>query len=1040
MRRSMLKFKNVLAIILALILFASASVGVYAEGDSATLSGENSSVNALSQDSEDIANGESEQVDSVKESNEIGVPEGTEASESGDKSDASSQEQNEDEATVDDQEKKSDEDSKPELSADEKSEASEDEANADEKSEKDVAAAGDEEKDKDETDKTVVSHEDSHKLQYEDLKNGKHKVTCGEENCEGIDSYEEDCDFDENGKCKKCGYYDESKDKSKVKQHEKTLGPVECAGVSFTAYIPEGTFDTEDFTFEVSEVTGKADDVIASEISTLGNSIYDTQYKGFDISFKSGDTVLSPKDKIKITVNGLGFAPKNIIHFLSDNEGVEIPESDTGTNEDGSLYFWASSFSPFYFVTYELRAKDVPTDGVLYGGDEKNPYGFGGTKEKHLSNLYLKDEIGSDEYAVRVLSHNTNDSNYPVVAPYNVKGDKYFVYQSAEEGLTVHFTVEAPENYYVESVYLKGGSSIEKKDGAYEIPLQKFGSDKLVNEIVVCLKANEVSWAESAETTAISGATLVNYKDLESKSDKNYIRVFGDDFHFNHGDEKNSNYCNYRQVYQGLASSTYDGTFKLTNGFDGLFVDSAEYVKDYRSNVGVEFKKDTDGYWTLDSNSYRYEIVTEDDKNTLKAVDGEKSFRPFGNQNHFGMILPIVFGIESSGKNEDGSDTIFKFAGDDDVFVYIDGQLVLDLGGIHDAIKGQINFNSGEILIQGDYQSKLTSSVDDSCFRKKILGAKNLYEIVGTKSDFAKNEHKLTVVYFERGGHRSNCRISFNFNKTEEVDVDYEGFKRKEDNTPLEGAEFTLYKDSACTEVVKVGESDAITVSDANGTIRFTGLPAGIVKVGQTAERTYYMKETKAPTGYKTPAEAVWALKVKAQLEDGKIKTSNELSALTDQAKSLGIDTEDGSLAIKNEEKKPGYLNIIKVLKNFQKAFGAAVCVFEVNYTDLDGNEHSNVYSYDFNESGTQNSIKIKLPADVNVTVKEVYSGADYKLVDVSVPDGTVTIKEGETEEITFTNDYDGHTRFGTTSITNIFEKGANGIFSFLKKVFGGAQ
>lgn len=103
---------------------------------------------------------------------------------------------------------------------------------------------------------------------------------------------------------------------------------------------------------------------------------------------------------------------------------------------------------------------------------------------------------------------------------------------------------------------------------------------------------------------------------------------------------------------------------------------------------------------------------------------------------HFGMCSEINFYLPKT--NEDGAkDLVFNFSGDDDVWVFLDGNLVLDMGGIHGRQEGEINF------------TKKTFSTGSSSGSFVI-------------QDTPYNEHKLTIYYMERGGYESNCKISFN--------------------------------------------------------------------------------------------------------------------------------------------------------------------------------------------------------------------------------------------------------------------------------------
>lgn len=105
----------------------------------------------------------------------------------------------------------------------------------------------------------------------------------------------------------------------------------------------------------------------------------------------------------------------------------------------------------------------------------------------------------------------------------------------------------------------------------------------------------------------------------------------------------------------------------------------------------------------------------------------------------FGMKTEITFNLEAdtgTGKNlYNGEDIIFNFSGDDDTWIFIDDELVLDIGGIHDACSGTINFNTGECFIN---EQKQANSISLSA-----------------------GVHSLKVYYMERGTGGSNLKISF---------------------------------------------------------------------------------------------------------------------------------------------------------------------------------------------------------------------------------------------------------------------------------------
>ena len=132
----------------------------------------------------------------------------------------------------------------------------------------------------------------------------------------------------------------------------------------------------------------------------------------------------------------------------------------------------------------------------------------------------------------------------------------------------------------------------------------------------------------------------------------------------------------------------------------------------------------------------------------------------------FGMNIGLNFYQPESGKIN-GEDMIFEFSGDDDVWVFIDGVLVLDLGGIHDRLNGTINFSSGTVTagsttttLRACYEAayeELYPNADEQEVQDYLNG---IFDASGKFLNYS--DHRLEFFYLERGGGAANCRLRFN--------------------------------------------------------------------------------------------------------------------------------------------------------------------------------------------------------------------------------------------------------------------------------------
>lgn len=152
----------------------------------------------------------------------------------------------------------------------------------------------------------------------------------------------------------------------------------------------------------------------------------------------------------------------------------------------------------------------------------------------------------------------------------------------------------------------------------------------------------------------------------------------------------------------------------------------------------------------------------------------------------FGMQLEASFTQTPNGKDNWGHDIIFEFTGDDDFWLYVDGELVIDLGGIHSALGGNVNFATGDVVVNGvptnlrdvfynNYISRGMSEGEAIAELKKHFDYDTSIENP-TKEDFEKvfidySSHDMKIFYMERGAGASNLHMRFNLNYVTPGDV-----------------------------------------------------------------------------------------------------------------------------------------------------------------------------------------------------------------------------------------------------------------------------
>lgn len=333
-----------------------------------------------------------------------------------------------------------------------------------------------------------------------------------------------------------------------------------------------------------------------------------------------------------------------------------------------------------------------------------------------------------------------------------------------------------------------------------------------------------ISW-ENRETN-INSDWHYTEKDTNNRmtmglSKADYYNQNGLDYNAYGTNGLNANKCNYGRDTNGK------GTLGLLKGLSKeddyqtvlWNVDQPGFFTDDYEGQGKTIYRDYKLNFTRSGNHYTLDSVQTPNNEKKKAGAG---FWPLGYENfYFGMRYDVEFEIGDYVGPMD-----YKFTGDDDLWVLLDGKVVIDVGGIHDALEG-----STDLWEDLGYPDGKRPRPDETAAKTK--------------------KHRITVLYMERGAGASNCQMEFTLPNSRILDVTevpkatLSLKKVNSKDEAISGAKFKL--------VSKADENDYVEVtSDTNGFVTFNNLKEGV---------EYTLTEESVPEDYITDT-TIWTVKL----------------------------------------------------------------------------------------------------------------------------------------------------------------------------------
>ena len=464
------------------------------------------------------------------------------------------------------------------------------------------------------------------------------------------------------------------------------------------------------------------------------------------------------------------------------------------------------------------------------------------------------------------------------------------------------------------------------------------------------------------------------------------------------------------------------------------YVERGESMSAYPSEAATRYEFMPFNYWNDYSSEYTKNNITYN--YATKDID-----------HWFGMTMEFEFYMPKDGQIN-GEDMIFSFSGDDDVWVFIDDVLVLDLGGTHGAVDGSINFRTGEVegylnwngknhkeineTEETDYYNETTiyeayetANSTGGTTWKEVTNAEN--ETTSIYADYTK--HTLKFFYLERGAAVSNCKIRFNIpvlpSGSLSVKKEFDGVEQYGEsfgftlydtttgiNVPVKEAEYTLKASE---------QEDTTSKTDENGNFN--------LKVGEEAifklenGHTYSVIESNTGNNAESYKCSLDGNDCVSATETGNFQMtpdSAHQAVFTNKVKTYDLEVSKEALDETTEK-----FDFVITVKN---KFGSPVDIpsdSDFKYTVTSANDTATIsFSLAHGESITIKGI----PVDTEVTLQEINHDGYHTIIKADQE----TLADGDTYK--FTMDEANAKAITVQNIPGVVlpETGGTGIWSYL--------